>query len=103
MLHGGDSGDNSIKGSVAKQMIFVRADQLLNITVTKSGLELLQRLSTLFNDVYNKRLPPGDDDEDHPMISIVNRTGKEILVDHLQRIQVRSLLLWSEQLLIRMI
>lgn len=77
------------RGAVSKQMICVRADQLLNITVTKTGLELLQRLSTLFNDVYNKRLPPGEEDDDQPMISIINRTGKDITVDQLQRIQVR--------------
>jgi len=75
------------RGPVAKQMILIRADQLLNITITKTGLELVQRLSTLFNDVYNKRLPPGADDEDAPLLSIHNRTGKEFHINELQRLQ----------------
>jgi hypothetical protein len=70
-----------------KQVITVRADQLLNITITKSGLDLVQRLSALFNDVYNKRLPPTDDD-DLPLLSLLNATGEEISIEHLNGLEV---------------
>ncbi|UJR35157.1 hypothetical protein I4U23_027926 [Adineta vaga] len=65
----------------SKQIIFVRADQLLNITLTKTGLDLVQRLSALFNDVYNKRLPFTEDDN-QPMLSLFNGTGKDLFLDH---------------------
>ncbi len=71
----------------SKQLILVRADQLLNITMTKSGLDLVQHLSTLFNDVYNKRLPPSDDD-DLPMLSLFNGTGLELSIDKLDGLEV---------------
>ncbi|CAF3783799.1 unnamed protein product [Rotaria socialis] len=69
-------------------MILVRADQLLNIMITKTGLDLAQHLSAMFNDVYNKRLPPSDDDDDEqPMLSLFNETVQEIFIDHLDGIQ----------------
>ncbi|CAF1265249.1 unnamed protein product [Rotaria sordida] len=76
----------SASSSKSKQIIFVRADQLLNITMTKTGLDLVQRLSALFNDVYNKRLPPTEDD-DRPMLSLYNGTGRELFIDHLDGLQ----------------
>lgn len=76
-----------LPSSKSKQVTVIRADRLLNITITKSGLELLQRLSALFNDVYNKRLPPSDDD-DQPMLSLFNATGKEIIISNLDGLQV---------------
>jgi hypothetical protein len=41
----------------------------------------------LFNDVYNKRLPPSDDD-DQPMLSLFNGTGRELFIDHLDGLEV---------------
>jgi hypothetical protein len=76
-----------VPSSNSKQIILVRADQLLNITITKTGLDLVQRLSALFNDVYNKRLPPSDAD-DLPMLSLFNGTGRELFIDHLEGLQV---------------
>ena len=74
----------------AKRIISIHADQLLNITITKTGLDLLQRLSTFFNDIYNKRLPLNDDDDDEqPMLSVFNKTGRELLIDHLDGIEVK--------------
>ncbi|CAF3681386.1 unnamed protein product [Rotaria sordida] len=70
----------------SKTVILLRFDQLLNITMTKSGVELLQRLSALFNDVYNKRLPPSDDD-DQPMLSLLNQTGQKITISNLDGLQ----------------
>ncbi|CAF5173433.1 unnamed protein product, partial [Rotaria magnacalcarata] len=46
-----------VLGLDAKQLIFIRTQQLLNITITKTGLELMTNLSSLFNDIYNQRLP----------------------------------------------
>ncbi|UJR10669.1 hypothetical protein I4U23_014864 [Adineta vaga] len=71
-----------IPSSTGKQLILIRADQLLNITITKSGLDLVQRLATLFGDVYNKRLPPTDAD-DQPLLSVSNKTGLELYIDQL--------------------
>ncbi|CAF3386362.1 unnamed protein product [Rotaria sp. Silwood1] len=76
-----------IPPSNSKQIISIRADQLLNITMTKGGLNLLQRLSDLFNDVYNKRLPFIDDD-DQPMLSLFNGTGQEINIEHLDGLEI---------------
>ncbi|CAF0895845.1 unnamed protein product [Rotaria sp. Silwood1] len=75
-----------VSSSKSKQLILVRADQLLNITITKTGLNLVQRLSALFNDVYNKRLPPSDDD-DQPMLSLCNETGRELFINNLDGLQ----------------
>ena len=79
--------EEDVPSSKSKQMIFVRADQLLNVTITKTGLDLIQRLSVLFNDVYNKRLPATDDD-DLPMVSLSNETGRELVIDHLEGLEV---------------
>jgi hypothetical protein len=76
-----------VPSSNSKQIIFIRADQLLNLTITKTGLDLVQRLSALFNDVYNKRLPFADDDT-HPMLSLFNGTGQELKIDNLDGVEV---------------
>ncbi|CAF2933999.1 unnamed protein product [Rotaria sp. Silwood2] len=76
-----------ILSSYSKHIISIRADQLLNITITKAGLNLVQHLSDLFNDVYNKRLPFTDDD-DQPMLSLFNRTGQEITINHLDGVEI---------------
>ncbi|CAF1542330.1 unnamed protein product [Adineta steineri] len=70
----------------SKQIIFIRADQLLNLTITKTGFDLVQRLSVLFNDVYNKRLP-FTEDNDQPMLSLFNGTGREIFIDNLDGLE----------------
>ena len=80
---------DGVPSSNSKQIICVRADQLLNITITKTGLDLVQRLSALFNDVYNKRLPFAEDD-DHPMLALVNATGKDVHLDHFDGLEVRT-------------
>lgn len=82
-----DSNPKDLPSTKSKTHMNLRFDQLLNITMTKSGLELVQRLSTLFNDVYNQRLPPGDDD-DQPMLSLWNQTGQNITISNLDGLQV---------------
>ncbi|CAF1648366.1 unnamed protein product, partial [Rotaria sordida] len=78
---------STFPSSKSKTVILLCFDQLLNITMTKSGVELLQRLSALFNDVYNKRLPPSDDDDDQPMLSLLNQTGQKITISNLDGLQ----------------
>lgn len=73
--------------TIPKQIMFIRADQLLNITITKTGLDLAQRLSALFDDVYNKRLSLTDDDN-RPMLSLFNGTGQELLINNLDGLEV---------------
>ncbi|CAF4060347.1 unnamed protein product, partial [Adineta steineri] len=75
-----------VPSSTSKQIVFIRADQLLNLTITKTGLDLVQRLSALFNDVYNKRLP-FTEDNDQPMLSLFNGTGQEIFIDNLDGLE----------------
>jgi hypothetical protein len=75
--------------SHVEQIIFIRADQLLNITLTKTGLNLVQRLSVLFNDVYNKRSPMLDDDQ--PMLSLSNLTGQDIRINHFDGVEARRM------------
>lgn len=82
--------DKKDDASITKQIIFIRADQLLNITITKTGLDLVQRLSTLFSEVYNKRLTFTDDDDDQPMLSLFNGIGQQILIEHLDGLEVNS-------------
>ena len=79
----------SVPSTTGKQIIFIRADQLLNLTITKTGLDLLQRLSTLFNDVYNKRLPSSDDDH-QPMLALFNGTGRDLQIHHLEGLEVNN-------------
>jgi hypothetical protein len=76
-----------IPGLNAKQLISIRAYQLLNITVTKTGTDLIKRLSSLFNDVYNQRLPK-DIDDNESMLSLYNSTGYDIFIDNLSGIEV---------------
>ncbi|CAF4190264.1 unnamed protein product [Rotaria sp. Silwood2] len=83
------STETNVSPMKSKTVILLRFDQLLNITMTKSGLELLQRLSALFDDVYNKRLPPSDDD-DQPMLSLSNQTGQKIILRNLYGLQFPS-------------
>jgi len=62
----------------------------LSLTITKTGLDLVQRLSALFNDVYNKRLPTFDVD-DQPMLSLLNATGQAISVYDFDGLEVKNI------------
>ena len=76
-----------ISGLNAQQLISIRTQQLLNITLTKTGLELIKHLSSLFNDMYNQRLPK-DIVNDESMLSLFNLTGQDILVENLTCLEV---------------
>ncbi|CAF1105334.1 unnamed protein product [Rotaria sp. Silwood1] len=71
----------------AKHVIYVRADHLLNVTITKTMLNLGQRLSTMIKDAYNKQSPWNEDDDDRSMLSIHNMTGCDIYIDNLSGIK----------------
>ncbi|CAF1279009.1 unnamed protein product [Rotaria magnacalcarata] len=76
-----------ISSSNSKQIISIRADQLLNITITKTGLDLVKHISDLFTDACNERIPLNIDDYDEPMLSLCNATGKEVMIDNLDGIE----------------
>ncbi|CAF4278394.1 unnamed protein product [Rotaria sp. Silwood2] len=70
----------------AKQVIYVRADHLLNVTVTKTMLNLAQHLYTMFQDAYNKRSPSNEDD-DRSLLSIYNMTGCDVYIDNISDVE----------------
>ncbi|CAF4508473.1 unnamed protein product, partial [Rotaria socialis] len=76
-----------ISSSNLKQIISIRADQLLNITITKTGLDLIKHIYDLFTDAYNERIPLNIDDYDESMLSLCNATGKEVMIDNLDGIE----------------
>jgi len=76
-----------VSGLNAKQLITIRAKQLLNITITKTGFDLIKSLSSLFNDIYNQRLPKFIDDN-KPMLSLLNSTGQDIFINNLNGLEV---------------
>jgi hypothetical protein len=47
----------------------------------------MKLLSSLFNDVYNQRLPKYFDN-DEPMLSLLNSTGQSIFIDNLNGLEV---------------
>ena len=69
------------------QLISLRTEQYLNITITNTGFELINHLSSLFSDLYNQRLPKCLD-QNKPMLSLVNSTGKDIFINNLQGLEV---------------
>ncbi|CAF4608864.1 unnamed protein product [Rotaria sp. Silwood1] len=89
---------NKVSGLNAKQLISIRAHQLLNITITKTGLELIEHLSSLFNDIYNQRLPKNIDDNE-PMLSLVNLTGQNLFIDNLNGLQFADNITWTSKVI----
>ena len=71
------------KTTDVKKLIYIRAEHLLNITLTKTTLDLFQRIQTMFNDLYKKGTA-SDDDQEQAMVSIFNQTGYEL---HLHQIK----------------
>ena len=83
-----------------KQLISIQTEQLLNITITKTGIKLIKDLSSLFTNVYNQCLPESID-ENKPMLELVNLTGQNILISNLNGLEIisnhTSTVLQSEQ------
>ncbi|CAF0900458.1 unnamed protein product [Adineta steineri] len=69
-----------------KKVICIRGEHLLNLTLTKTTLDLCQRLSTMFNEIYKQGLP-SDIDEEQSMLSIHNQTGFDIIISNIHGIE----------------
>lgn len=76
-----------VRGLNPKQLITIRTQQLLNLTITKTGVKLITDLSSVLTDIYNQRLPK-DIDYNRPMLSLLNATGKSIFIDKLNGLEV---------------
>jgi hypothetical protein len=83
-----ESKQTKSKPTNTTQFVQISADQLLNITITKTGLELVQRLSTVFGDIIHNQRSTSDIDDEQALLSIVNRTGKHVEIDQLHGLQV---------------
>ncbi len=81
----------AIVGLDAKQLISLQTDQYLNITITKTGFNLIKHLSSLFTDLYKQRLPEYLN-HNKPMLSLVNLMGKNIMINNLHGLEVKLIL-----------
>ena len=70
-----------------RRMLTVSSDQLLNLTISKSGLQSIKRLLNVFNDARHENLP-NDDPEHQPTVTIENLTGQVIAIENLKELQV---------------
>ncbi|CAF1173038.1 unnamed protein product [Adineta ricciae] len=88
-----DEKDSNVKEnrneSEMKKLISIRAEYLLNVTLTKTTLDLFQRISTMFNELYEKNLP-SDIDEQQTMLIIQNQTGFDITIYDIRGIQFQK-------------
>ncbi|CAF4497379.1 unnamed protein product [Rotaria socialis] len=87
-----------VLGLDAKQLIFIRTQQLLNITITKTGLELMANLSSLFNDIYNQRLPKNIDNNES-MLTLMNLTGQPICIENLNGLEFTNNITWTSTII----
>jgi hypothetical protein len=72
----------------ANKLILIHSEDLLNLTLTKTTVDLLQRLQIMFNEAYQKSSSSSDDDEEQSMLSINNQTGYIIHIDQIIGLQV---------------
>ncbi len=77
------------KSMDAKQVIHVRADHLLNITVTKTMLGIAQRLSSMLKEAFDQEVS-SNEDENQSLLSVVNMTGDDIYIYHINGVQVNQ-------------
>jgi hypothetical protein len=77
----------AIAGLDAKQLISLQTEQYLNITITKTGFNLIKQFSSLFTDLYNQRVPECLNNN-KPMLSLVNLMGKDISISNLHGLEV---------------
>lgn len=87
MARTNEQQQKEVSGLKAKQLISIRTQQFLNITVTKTGFDLIKHFSSLFNDAYEEHVPKGIDDN-QPMLSLLNSTGKNIFINNLNGLEV---------------
>lgn len=86
-----DSKEKKVSGMNldVKKLICIRGEDLLNLTLTKTSVDLGQRLSSMFNSAYLKGLP-SDSDEDQSMLTIHNQTGYNIILDQFIGVEVTN-------------
>ncbi len=72
----------------AKNKIQIRSEHLLAVTLTKTSMDLAQRLSAMFSDAYTKDLPTKDDSNEEAILSVHNMTGYDILIDNITGVEV---------------
>jgi len=72
----------------AKNKIQIRSEHLLAVTLTKTSMDLAQRLSAMFSDAYTKDLPTKDDSNEQAILSVHNMTGYDILIDNITGVEV---------------
>jgi hypothetical protein len=78
--------ENSINFDI-KKLISIRGEHLLNITLTKTTLDLVQRLQNMFNEAYQHGIS-SDDDQQQAMLSIHNYTGFSIQIKQIIGLEV---------------
>ncbi|UJR24151.1 hypothetical protein I4U23_027117 [Adineta vaga] len=84
----GDAKEKKSANEV-KKLISIRAEHLLNVTLTKTTLDLVQRIQAMFNELYEKGIP-SDIDEEQVLLSIHNQTGFNIIIYDIQGIQFQK-------------
>jgi len=72
----------------AKNKIHIRSEDLLTVTLTKTSIDLGQRLSEMFSDAYKNDLPKKDDSDEEAILSLHNMTGYDILIDNITGVEV---------------
>ena len=73
----------------AKQVIYIRAEYLLNLTVTKTMLDVTQRLADILEQDENQNLD-SNSDEDKALLTIVNMSGEVVDIDHIIGVKVKK-------------
>lgn len=71
-------------------MIAIRTNSYLNLTITKTGFDLLNYLLTVFGDANKEHLSRRSDDQ--TALSLVNATGRNILISNLHGLEVIELI-----------
>ena len=70
-----------------KKLILIHSEHLLNLTLTKTTLDLVQRLQIMFNEAYQKG-SQSDDDQEQAMLHILNQTGYQINIHDIIGVEV---------------
>ncbi len=69
----------------SKNKIHFRAEHLLSITLTKTNIDLIQRLLPIFTDKNKKEVPINNES----VLSVQNMTGYQIIIDELIGVEVK--------------
>jgi hypothetical protein len=72
----------------SKNKIHIHAEHLLCITITKTSIDLAQRVSSMFTDASKEEQPITNDVDDESILSVHNMTGYQIVIDELIGVEV---------------